>query len=71
LTTDICLSHQEKESREVRFIYQVLRDEDGQDLVEYGVLIVGVSFLALVGANALGAGINGWYSAIAGALPNP
>jgi Flp pilus assembly pilin Flp len=55
----------------VRFINKILREEDGQDLVEYGILIVGIAFLALVGANALGGGINTWYDAIAVALPSP
>lgn len=44
----------------VRFI----REEDGQDLVEYAFLIIFIAFVAAAGANALGIGINTLFSDI-------
>ena len=48
----------------VRFI----REEDGQDLVEYSFLIVFIALVAAIGLNALGVGIRDFYNAIAGTL---
>ena len=35
-----------------------VREEEGQDLVEYAFLIIFIAFVAAAGANALGIGIN-------------
>jgi len=48
-----------------------IRREEGQDFVEYGVLIVVVALAAVVGATGLGTAINSWLGAIAGAFPLP
>jgi Flp pilus assembly pilin Flp len=44
----------------VRFV----REEDGQDLIEYAFLIIFIAFVAAAGANALGLGINTLFSNI-------
>jgi Flp pilus assembly pilin Flp len=44
----------------VRFV----REEDGQDLIEYAFLIIFIAFVAAAGANALGLGINSLFSGI-------
>ncbi len=56
----------------VRFI----RDEEGQDLIEYALIGSFVSVGAYLGATALGTNLNLWYSGVAdwvsgatGALP--
>jgi Flp pilus assembly pilin Flp len=54
-----------------RYIGQFVREDEGQDVVEYGLLIVGIAFVVLVGVNAFGAALNAWFGAIAGGLPNP
>jgi Flp pilus assembly pilin Flp len=44
----------------VRFV----RDEEGQDLIEYALLATFVSLLAIVGAGLLGTALNNWYGAV-------
>ena len=45
---------------------RLVRDEDGQDLIEYALLATFVSLVAIVGATALGTALDGWYNAVAG-----
>jgi Flp pilus assembly pilin Flp len=45
----------------VRFV----RDEQGQDLIEYALLATFVSLLAIVGAGLLGTALNNWYGKVA------
>jgi Flp pilus assembly pilin Flp len=45
----------------VRFI----REDQGQDLIEYALLGSFVAIVALVGATALGTNLNLWYKGIA------
>ena len=45
----------------VRFV----RDEQGQDLIEYALLATFVSLLAIVGAGLLGTALNNWYDKVA------
>jgi len=45
----------------VRFV----RDEQGQDLIEYALLATFVSLLAIVGAGLLGTALNNWYGTVA------
>ena len=42
-------------------IARFVRDEQGQDLIEYALLGSFVSLAAYAGANALGGALNGWY----------
>ena len=45
-----------------------LRDEDGQDLIEYALVVALVAFAATAGMNSLATGINNAFSNIAGVL---
>ena len=45
----------------VRFI----RDDQGQDLIEYLLLGSFIAIVALVGATALGTNLNNWYNGMA------
>jgi pilus assembly protein Flp/PilA len=45
-------------------VKNLLRDEEGQDLIEYALLATFVSLLAVVGANALGTALNNWYNQV-------
>jgi pilus assembly protein Flp/PilA len=49
-------------------IARFVRDEQGQDLIEYALLGSFVSLAAYAGANALGTGLNSWYDAVNGAV---
>jgi Flp pilus assembly pilin Flp len=48
-----------------RFIARLVRDEQGQDLIEYVLIGSFVSIGALLGAQALGGNLNAWYNAVA------
>lgn len=43
---------------------RLVRDEEGQDLIEYALLATFVSLVAIVGATALGTALNNWYSQV-------
>lgn len=45
-------------------IARFVRDEQGQDLIEYALLGSFVSLAAYAGADALGTGLNGWYNSV-------
>ena len=45
-------------------VQRLLRDDRGQDLIEYVLLGSFVAIAALLGVTALGTNINTWYSAI-------
>jgi Flp pilus assembly pilin Flp len=42
-------------------VSQFLRDEDGQDVVEYGLLIATIAIVVLVGVGIFGNNINAWF----------
>ena len=44
---------------------KLVRDEQGQDLIEYALLATFVSLLAIVGAGLLGTALNNWYGKVA------
>jgi pilus assembly protein Flp/PilA len=45
-------------------VNRFVRDEQGQDLIEYALLATFVSLVAIVGATALGKALNNWYGAV-------
>jgi Flp pilus assembly pilin Flp len=49
-----------------RFVARLVRDEQGQDLIEYVLIGSFVSMGALLGATALGTNLDNWYNAVAG-----
>lgn len=49
-----------------RLIVRLVRDDQGQDLIEYVLIGSFVSIGALAGATALGTNLNGWYTSVAG-----
>jgi Flp pilus assembly pilin Flp len=54
----------ERENVMKNLFLRFVREEDGQDLVEYAFLIIFIAFVAAAGANALGIGINTLFSDI-------
>ena len=45
-------------------VARLVRDEQGQDLIEYALLATFVSLVAILGATALGTALNNWYSEV-------
>ena len=43
---------------------RLLRDEEGQDLIEYALLATFVSLVAIAGASLLGTALNNWYGSV-------
>jgi pilus assembly protein Flp/PilA len=49
-------------------VWQFLRDEGGQDVVEYGLLIATIAIVVLVGVGFFGSNINAWFERLAGRI---
>ncbi|MBV9172410.1 MAG: Flp family type IVb pilin [Chloroflexi bacterium] len=43
---------------------QFIRDDDGQDVVEYGLLVATIGLVVLVGTGAFGSSISSWFSTL-------
>jgi pilus assembly protein Flp/PilA len=54
-----------KEEHMKRLFVRFVREDEGQDLIEYALLATFVSVAAAVGATAAGTQLNGWYNALA------
>jgi len=48
------------------FMLRLVRDEEGQDLIEYALLATFVSLVAIAGATLLGTALNSWYATVEG-----
>ena len=48
-----------------KLFVRLLKEDEGQDLIEYAMLAAFVSLVAIAGATALGIELDGWYSAVA------
>ena len=49
-------------------VVRFLRDEDGQDVVEYGLLIATIAIVVLIGVGIFGSNINRWFENLAGRI---
>ena len=49
---------------------RLVREEHGQDLIEYALIATFVSLVAAAGATLLGTSLNNWYSAVSGSVDN-
>jgi pilus assembly protein Flp/PilA len=49
-------------------VRQFLHDEDGQDVVEYGLLIATIAIVVLIGVGIFGSNINAWFRSLAGRI---
>lgn len=47
---------------------QFFRDEDGQDVVEYGLLIATIAIVVLLGIGFFGSHIQSWFYTLAGRI---
>jgi Flp pilus assembly pilin Flp len=46
-------------------VSQFIRDEAGQDVVEYGLLIATIAIVVLIGVGIFGNNINAWFQSLA------
>jgi Flp pilus assembly pilin Flp len=46
-------------------VWQFFRDENGQDVVEYGLLIATIAIVVLIGVGIFGSNINAWFQHLA------
>jgi pilus assembly protein Flp/PilA len=46
-------------------IRKFIRDEDGQDVVEYGLLIATIAIVVLIGVGFFGSNISAWFETLA------
>jgi len=49
-------------------IRRFVRQEDGQDLIEYALIATFVSLVAAAGAALLGTSLNNWFAAVSGSV---
>ncbi len=49
-----------------KLFVRLLKEDEGQDLIEYAMLAAFVSLVAIVGATALGISLNAWYADVSG-----
>jgi len=49
-------------------VRQFLRDEEGQDVVEYGLLIATIAIVVLIGVGIFGQNINQWFVNLSGRI---
>lgn len=54
----------------MKHLKRFLRDEAGQDMVEYGLLAAFISIVAIAALQAIGPLVNSVYEAIQAALPS-
>ncbi len=52
----------------VGYVERFLREEEGQDIVEYGLLIATIAIVVLITVGAFGEQINAWFATLAGHL---
>jgi Flp pilus assembly pilin Flp len=57
-----------EEDDHMNTVKRFVRDEQGQDLIEYALLATFVALVAIVGATQLGTALNNWYGNTAGAV---
>ncbi len=45
-------------------VQQLIREDEGQDVVEYGLLVATIGLVVLAGTAAFGSNIQGWFSTL-------
>lgn len=50
------------------FVARLLREDDGQDLIEYALLAALIALAAVTAMNSLGGAINGKFDAVSSSL---
>jgi pilus assembly protein Flp/PilA len=55
--------------RFIELLKRLNRKEEGQDLVEYAMLVALIALIAAAGVGIFGDAINAWFSGLAGSIP--
>ncbi|HWO56189.1 MAG TPA: Flp family type IVb pilin [bacterium] len=50
---------------------KLIRDEHGQDMIEWGMLAAFISVVAIIAVDAIGGIVKGWYDTIQTDITNP
>lgn len=50
------------------YLHEFLKDDSGQDVVEYGLLIATIAIVVLIGVGIFGSNINAWFTTLAGRI---
>jgi pilus assembly protein Flp/PilA len=61
-------NHLTQEPGGMDFVAQFIREEDGQDVVEYGLLIATIAIVVLIGIGLFGQGVDSWFKGLAGRI---
>jgi Flp pilus assembly pilin Flp len=48
----------------MNYVQHLIREDDGQDVVEYGLLVATIGLVVLFGVSAFGSNIQTWFSAL-------
>jgi Flp pilus assembly pilin Flp len=68
-TSGVKAPHFSPENQHMKNLFaRFIREEEGQDLIEYALVATFVSLVASAGATLLGASLDGWYSAVSGSV---
>ena len=52
-------------------LFRFIREDEGQDLVEYAMLVALIAVICVAGVSALGGDVNTFYTSISGLIPLP
>jgi len=52
----------------MEFVKRFVSEEEGQDVVEYGLLIATIAIVVLVATSAFGSAIQAWFNTLAGRI---
>lgn len=52
----------------MQILQRFISEEDGQDVVEYGLLIATIAIVVLIGVGIFGSNINSWFQNLAGRI---
>jgi pilus assembly protein Flp/PilA len=52
----------------IGFLHQIMREEDGQDMVEYALILGLVSIIAVIAVTATGTAVNSIWEAVQAAV---
>jgi len=52
----------------MEMVQQFIREDEGQDVVEYGLLVATIGLVVLFGTQAFGNEINVWFGKLAGKI---
>lgn len=52
-----------------KLMISLVRDEEGQDLVEYAMLVALIALIAAVGVRQFGTALNTWFGGLSASVP--